>query len=180
MCVSSHVRCLFESQRLAPGFSWLRNRRTRRWSIRHVRDQRVVECGDSPRPLVLYQNERKQRSVLAGEWASWCRECGPHVSQEDRRCDRPYSGRLVADDAARVNRIEDRLVTFRDDFTRPKVLTADVDEVGVLGERPRESRTVSGVPRFLELGHEVRDDPLISRVHPLAPHPPSFAWPPSA
>jgi hypothetical protein len=39
-------------------------------------------------------------------------------------------------------------------------------------KRPRESRTISCVPRFLEFANEVRDDPLtIEFIH--TPHPPS-------
>jgi hypothetical protein len=59
-------------------------------------------------------------------------------------------------------------VSLRDDFTSPKVLTADVHEVGILGKRPRESRTISCVPRFLKLANEVRNDPLTIRVHLLS------------
>ena len=50
-----------------------------------------------------------------------------------------------------------------DGFTSTKVIAANVDEISVGGKRPRVCRAISGVPRLLELGHEIRDDALARR-----------------
>jgi hypothetical protein len=50
-------------------------------------------------------------------------------------------------------------------FTSPKVLTADVHEISILGKRLAESRAIRCVPRLLELANEVRGDPFTRKVH---------------
>ena len=133
-----------------------------------LRDQCVVECGDTPSVLTLYQHYRKKRAVFSGEGARGRFEGALHMGQEDTRRDLSYSNHLITDDAALVNRVEDDLMSLGDCVTSAKVLAADVHEVRIFGTRPRESSAVGRVPRLLQISNEVRYDPLgIINIHYL-------------
>ena len=133
-----------------------------------LRDQCVVERGDTPGVLALCQHHRKQRTVFSGERTRGRFQDGFHVGQENPRRDRTHSGHLIADDAALVNRVEDALMSPGDGFTGPNMLTADVDEVSILGKMLRERRAIPCVPRLLEVGNQVRHDPFAIYIHPVS------------
>ena len=61
------------------------------------------------------------------------------------RCDDPSRVEVVADAAAGVDRVKDRLVTIADGGGASDVLAPDVDEVGVVGERRTEAGAVGSV-----------------------------------
>ena len=138
-------------------------------------DEGVVEGGHRPTVALLGDGERGPGVVDPLQRAAG--------GVERRRTDRHDAARahltsgieLVADGAARVDRVEDRLVAVGDGGPPLVVVAADVDEVGVVGEGLAEGGAVGVVPGLLQLLERVsrRDGGMVSTVVVMPSPPPS-------